>query len=1444
VVLPSSAAGAEPPPNPHQVANSSAADQAQARAHDAALSHKPLALDHGQLVNPADVGAATKQSSSLPRALQSAGSAFPQFATSSGSISGTITAAAGGAAINNVCAEVFAASDTYNPVTSACTDATGHYAATTIPNGQYVVEFVDGDTTRTDVPQWYNGKPDSGSADLIVVNSADVPNVNAVMVVGGWVTGTVTDSTGAAVAGACVSIWDPTIGNYGGGYNTGGYVEYSTCTDNNGVYRSAGLPAGNNYQVVFDQWGSGNYLEQWYNNQPSQATANSVPVTLGAGTANIDATLVTGGSVSGTVNDSSGSAPAPVTNASVQLYDATTGGYVSGGWGYTDSSGAYQTLGVPAGNYKVEFTPPSGSSDQGQWYNNKPDQASANTVTVGVGQPVTGVDAMLTSGGTITGTVTDSSTLLPLAGICVQAIGTTGYSYPAYYESVCSDSAGTYTINGLPADDYTVEFHGTNHNGKATAAYLSQTYLNQIGQYSGGLVPVPVTVASGGTTSGIDDKAVLGATFSGTVTDSVTGAPVSNICVIPNDTTSSYYSGADLSCTDSSGNYTTPGVPTGSYKLDFLNLQGRYIEQWYNNKPDQSTAQALSVTQGSNYPSNNAAMQLGGNITGTVTAAVGGGALANICVTLYHLDGTYGGNGGCTDSAGYFTSSAVAAGTYKVGFYDYSGAYSSQYYNGKSTLALANTVSVTTGGTAAGIDAALAATSVAGAPTGVSATAGDGEATVVFSAPTSDGGSPITGYTITPTPACSTTCTGLTTSSLSSTVAGLTNGTAYTFTVNAINSVGTGPESAASAAVTPVLTSGGGTVVAPGAPTNVSASVNVSTVTLAYTAPASDGGATITGYTITSSPTCSACTGLTPSGTSSTVTGLTNGTAYTFTAKATNSAGTSVASLPSNAVTPSAAAISPVSASTTDPNVPATVTNNGTTATGSTGTGTVTVSQYPSNPTAAATFPSAGSFLDVSTSSGSTFTTVVIKDCNLHGGASLEWWNPAANAGAGAWQPVVGDPTDTSGLPGCLTVTLDATSSPTVSELGGTIFGVVATVPDAPTGATATAGNGQSTVSFTTPASDGGSAITGYTITPSPACSACTGTTPTGTSSTVAGLTNGTAYTFTVKATNSAGTGAASAASNSVTPTAPTPTTTPPPGTNLGTVTRLAGLDRFGTAAAISKAEFPNGHAGAVVLARGDEYPDALVAAPLAAAKNAPLLLTVGTSLPAVSKTELQRVLPTGGTVYILGGTGAVPASVASELKDLGYQIVRYGGADRFATAVKVADALGDPTTVLLATGTNFPDALSAGVAAAKAGGIVLLTNGATLPSATSSYLSAHGKTVDAIGGPAAQADNKATGLVGSDRYATSVAVAEKFFTGPSSVGVASGMAFPDALSGGALLAHAGVPLVLSASGSLPNPVGVYLSSVKSSVGSTYLFGGSGALAVAVQTAVGSALGL
>jgi hypothetical protein len=324
--------------------------------------------------------------------------------------------------------------------------------------------------------------------------------------------------------------------------------------------------------------------------------------------------------------------------------------------------------------------------------------------------------------------------------------------------------------------------------------------------------------------------------------------------------------------------------------------------------------------------------------------------------------------------------------------------------------------------------------------------------------------------------------------------------------------------------------------------------------------------------------------------------------------------------------------------------------------------------------------------------------------------------------------------------------------------------------------------------------------------------------------------------TVTVAAAASGGTGGSSGTAGGGGGGATAPVGTPAP------VTRVSGTDRIATAVAVSQNSFPTGNAGAVVLARADDYPDALVGGPLAAAKNAPLLLTEGSTLPSETATEVKRVLPAGGTVYVLGGTSAIPTSVTSQLTSLGYTVTRYSGADRYATAVAVATALGSPTTVLLATGTNFPDALAAGPAAAHVHGAILLTDGSTVPAETATYL-AGAHTTYAIGGPAAAAVPSATAIVGGDRYATAAAVATKFFPTSTVVGVATGTGFPDALAGGAQLALMGGPLLLSSATTVPTSTSTYLTADHSALTKIYVYGGTSVLSANVVTELAAAFG-
>jgi len=168
-------------------------------------------------------------------------------------------------------------------------------------------------------------------------------------------------------------------------------------------------------------------------------------------------------------------------------------------------------------------------------------------------------------------------------------------------------------------------------------------------------------------------------------------------------------------------------------------------------------------------------------------------------------------------------------------------------------------------------------------------------------------------------------------------------------------------------------------------------------------------------------------------------------------------------------------------------------------------------------------------------------------------------------------------------------------------------------------------------------------------------------------------------------------------------------------GYTAGTVTRLAGADRYETAAAISAATFDPGPNVAYV-ATGANYPDALAGAAAAGKNNAPLLLTGGDSLPSATRAELSRLKPKN--IVILGGTGVISAGVATALDAYTTgSVTRLAGADRYGTAAAISQATfaAGAALAFAATGANFPDAL----AGAALGKPLLLVPGAFLPTAT-----------------------------------------------------------------------------------------------------------------------------
>lgn len=284
-----------------------------------------------------------------------------------------------------------------------------------------------------------------------------------------------------------------------------------------------------------------------------------------------------------------------------------------------------------------------------------------------------------------------------------------------------------------------------------------------------------------------------------------------------------------------------------------------------------------------------------------------------------------------------------------------------------------------------------------------------------------------------------------------------------------------------------------------------------------------------------------------------------------------------------------------------------------------------------------------------------------------------------------------------------------------------------------------------------------------------------------------------------------------------------------------GKVERISGSDRYETSAGICSYGFGSTSEYAIV-ALGEDFADALCAAPLAGKYGAPILITERNKLNSKIKEQLIRLKVKNA--FIIGGTGAVGAGVEAEIKGMGITTTRISGADRYATSVNIASYLDKSGEIVVATGDNFPDALSMAPVAAGKKIPILLTGKDRIPESVEKYIKENKITKTYIVGGTGVISDRVKDMLpnperlgGSDRYQTNTKVIERFANDLNfnTSYFSTGENFPDSLSGSGVAYRTSSPVILVSpygSRDTENLVSANLSSIRN----IKIFGGYGAV--------------
>ena len=387
----------------------------------------------------------------------------------------------------------------------------------------------------------------------------------------GSISGTVTSDLGEPLSNICIQARSES--DYWGGWAT---------TNSSGAYTMGGLTDGTYNVRFYDRCdGHRSHGSEWFDDQPTQATATGIVVTSPEAVTGIDAELssLVLGSISGTVTSDTGE---PLAGICVYAYDPEEDDTV--GWTETDLSGGY-SIDAPTGSYKVHFF--DGCDERrdhaSEYFDDQPMYWNATDVPVTGPEPTTGVDAELTRLGSISGTVT-ADTGEPVSPVCVDVYDAETGNWVGWTET---DASGNY-IAGVLAGTYHLTFYDCGGVGNYEREWFDDQPTRE--------TATRVVVTGVDETAGIDAELatrVLGS-ISGTVTSN-SGQPLPDICIDIFDSVTGGFAGWAYSTP--SGTYSSMLRP-GTYHVEFYDCRGQqnHRAEWFDDQPTRATATDVVVT--------------------------------------------------------------------------------------------------------------------------------------------------------------------------------------------------------------------------------------------------------------------------------------------------------------------------------------------------------------------------------------------------------------------------------------------------------------------------------------------------------------------------------------------------------------------------------------------------------------------------------------------------------------------------------------------------------------------------------------------------------------------------------------------------------------------------------------------------------------------------------